>query len=205
MTRSATIAILLLLACLGAWTAYVSFKAVSPIVQANGRVGSGSVGSAYTVPSLTATRHTDDAQRAAKAGAGQTNSMLDRDQPAGFDPLTAERPGVLGDKATSALKSVRPGKSSAARAPVKSAERKLNRVRLYTLTGLYTYLYTKPDKRSRRRALVNLWKKVVLTASREKNGFYYVIYTNRKGQTVNGWLPKKALRPVRLAGPVYSL
>lgn len=208
-TRSAIIALLLLLACLGAWTAYVSVVTVSPLLQTKSGTGaaSGNISSAYTVPSLTGIRRSDMPQPAkADARTGRSNPIVAQNQSIDSDPLAAEPSDALEDKATSPSNKARTGRSLTARgAPVKAAELKLKRVRLYTTTGLYTHLYTEPNKRSRRRAFVNLWKKVVLTALKEKNGFYYVVYTNRKGQTVNGWLPKKALRPLRLAGPLYSL
>lgn len=72
------------------------------------------------------------------------------------------------------------------------------------MTGLLTHFYARPNKRSPKRAFLNVGKKVIVTTQAEKNGFYYVVYTNKKGQRISGWLPKKVLRPVRLTTPLYS-
>ena len=77
-------------------------------------------------------------------------------------------------------------------------------MRLYTVSSLYTHLYERADKRSRRKPFLNVGKKVVLTALLERNGFIYVVYSTRKGRTQKGWLRKGAVRRVQLPTDLYS-
>ena len=62
--------------------------------------------------------------------------------------------------------------------------------------GLYTvdskaFFYTEPDETTRREAFINKWNNAVLAALNDKNGFIYVVYTNKEGQTSKGWLRKR--------------
>ena len=36
----------------------------------------------------------------------------------------------------------------------------------------------------------------IVRSAKDQNGFVYVIYINKKGQTTRGWLNKKDLQPV---------
>lgn len=62
--------------------------------------------------------------------------------------------------------------------------------------GLYTvndkaYFHNEPEESTRREAFINRWNNAVLAALNEKNGFIYVVYTNKDGQTSKGWLRKR--------------
>ena len=59
------------------------------------------------------------------------------------------------------------------------------------------YFYSQPNERTRRRVYMNHSNRVVLNPIDEKNGFIYIVYTNRRGQTTKGWLNKKDLQPLR--------
>lgn len=62
--------------------------------------------------------------------------------------------------------------------------------------GLFTvdskaYFYDEPNEGTRRNAFINHWNNAVLAALNDKDGFIYVVYTNKEGQTSKGWLRKK--------------
>jgi serine/threonine protein kinase len=62
--------------------------------------------------------------------------------------------------------------------------------------GLYTvdskaYFYNEPSEGTRREAFINHWNNAVLAALNDKDGFIYVVYTNKEGQTSKGWLRKR--------------
>ena len=59
------------------------------------------------------------------------------------------------------------------------------------------YFYSQPNESTRRRVYMNHSNHVVLNPIDEKNGFIYIVYTNRRGQTTKGWLNKKDLKPLR--------
>lgn len=58
------------------------------------------------------------------------------------------------------------------------------------------YFYTTPDSNSRRDVYINRFVNAILTPTDEKNGFVYVEYVNKRGETTKGWLNKKNLRKV---------
>ncbi|MEO8765607.1 MAG: N-6 DNA methylase [Ginsengibacter sp.] len=58
------------------------------------------------------------------------------------------------------------------------------------------YFYSAPDTAKRRSLFLDARKDLVLTSTNEQNGFEYVVYVNKKGQTTKGWLNKKDLQPV---------
>jgi serine/threonine-protein kinase len=62
--------------------------------------------------------------------------------------------------------------------------------------GLYTvdskaFFHNEPDESTRRAAFINKWNNAVLAALDERNGFIYVVFTNKEGQTSKGWLRKQ--------------
>ncbi len=61
------------------------------------------------------------------------------------------------------------------------------------------YFYSQPNHRSRKANFINNWKKSYppLNALDEKNGFIYVVFTDDDGQTSEGWLRKKDVKPVK--------
>jgi eukaryotic-like serine/threonine-protein kinase len=66
----------------------------------------------------------------------------------------------------------------------------------YTVAGPQVYFHNKPDERTRRNAFINRWNKAVLKPLDEENGFVYIVYTNKWGQTSKGWMLKKQLTPL---------
>ncbi|MDB5191542.1 MAG: hypothetical protein JWQ96_1105 [Segetibacter sp.] len=59
------------------------------------------------------------------------------------------------------------------------------------------YLYSSPDESTRRNAFINHNSSYsTLYPKDEKNGFVYVVFTSKNGQTTTGWLNKKDLKPV---------
>ncbi|MBO0938111.1 MFS transporter [Fibrella sp. HMF5335] len=210
MTRSAFIAVVLLLFCLGTWTVYMSYRAVSatrvsasaasnatdrtmteketPLPKSNGYFG----------PKKPAT----PGPRAVPIPTGRLNSPSVAKGPVPVKPLSVS--GLSAGLSAGEKLPKRAPLLPASNPAVRSAKPRRSPVRLYTLSSIYTHLYQRPDKRSDRQALVNLWKRVVLTPLAERNGFVFVVYTNKKGQRIRGWLPKRALRPLRLDTPLYS-
>ncbi len=59
------------------------------------------------------------------------------------------------------------------------------------------YFNNKPDKSTRRKTYLDPLNKNVLNPIDDKNGFIYVVYTNRLGLTSKGWIDKKNLKPLR--------
>jgi type I restriction enzyme M protein len=59
------------------------------------------------------------------------------------------------------------------------------------------YFHSLPNEGSRRRVYLNHGNHLVLNPIDEKNGFIYILYTNRRGQITKGWLNKKDLKPLR--------
>ena len=57
------------------------------------------------------------------------------------------------------------------------------------------YFYSTPDSSSRRDIYINRYSNTILTPIDEKNGFVYVVYINKRGESTKGWLKKKDLRP----------
>jgi serine/threonine protein kinase len=65
--------------------------------------------------------------------------------------------------------------------------------KIFTLFTTYAYFYSRPDESTKRAANINQWNNARLKALDDQNGFIYVVYTNDKGQTSQGWLRKKDL------------
>ncbi len=57
------------------------------------------------------------------------------------------------------------------------------------------YFYRSPEENTRKNIYLNNWINTTLIPTDEKNGFVYVVYTNKKGETTSGWLNKKDLAP----------
>lgn len=58
------------------------------------------------------------------------------------------------------------------------------------------YFYNTPDTNTRRELYVSGLVHAVLIPEKEKNGFVYVVYINKHGQSTRGWLNKKNLKPL---------
>ena len=58
------------------------------------------------------------------------------------------------------------------------------------------YFYSEPDIRKPKSLYLEPRQNLVLEPTKDQNGFVYVIYINKKGQTTRGWLNKKDLQPV---------
>jgi len=56
------------------------------------------------------------------------------------------------------------------------------------------YFHNAPDESTRRKAFITHWNNAVLTPVEEKNGFFYIVFTNHLGQTSKGWIRKKDLQ-----------
>jgi len=59
-----------------------------------------------------------------------------------------------------------------------------------------TWFHSAPDSSKRKTFYLQPRQDVVLTPTAEENGFVYVVYVNKKGQSTRGWLDKKDLEPV---------
>ena len=57
------------------------------------------------------------------------------------------------------------------------------------------YFYSTPDSNSRRDIYINQYSNTILTPTDQKNGFVYVVYVNKHGESTKGWINKKDLRP----------
>jgi len=58
------------------------------------------------------------------------------------------------------------------------------------------YFYNGTDESSRRAAFIEPSNENIVTPIEEKNGFIYVSFLNRDGQTVTGWIRKKDLQQI---------
>lgn len=58
------------------------------------------------------------------------------------------------------------------------------------------YFYSEPNTGKRRSFYLQPRKDLVLNSTNEQNGFEYVVYVNKKGETTKGWLNKQDLQPV---------
>ncbi|MBD1365885.1 serine/threonine protein kinase [Mucilaginibacter sp. ZT4R22] len=65
--------------------------------------------------------------------------------------------------------------------------------KVFTLFTTYAYFYSRPDESTKRAANINQWNNARLKALDDQNGFIFVVYSNDKGQTSQGWLRKKDL------------
>jgi len=59
-----------------------------------------------------------------------------------------------------------------------------------------TWFHSAPDSSKRKTFYLQPRQDVVLIPTAEENGFVYVVYVNKKGQSTRGWLDKKDLEPV---------
>ncbi len=59
-----------------------------------------------------------------------------------------------------------------------------------------TYFHSAPDSSKRKSFYLQPRQDLVLIPTQEENGFVYVVYTNKKGESTRGWLAKKDLEPV---------
>ncbi len=59
------------------------------------------------------------------------------------------------------------------------------------------YFYSEPDITKRKNLYLGQRKDYVLRPTEEENGFVYVVYVNRNGETTRGWINKKDLQPVQ--------
>lgn len=184
LSRSAFWAILLLIAGLGVWTVYMSFLSLAGRANvtnaASPAAASASKAVRRTGPDRPSTRRTS--REPAFASAIEAPRSQPVDLPAALKPAPAPN-------APAKLRLV-------TRRPTRVGRARLRRSGVYAITSVYTRVYDQPDKRSRRRVLVNLGKKPVVSPLAERNGFFYVTYTVKKGNRVSGWLPKDKLRLV---------
>ena len=65
--------------------------------------------------------------------------------------------------------------------------------KVYTLFTTYAYFHRRPDEASASAANVSQWDNARLKAIDDQNGYIYVVYTGKNGQTNKGWLRKKDL------------
>jgi hypothetical protein len=66
----------------------------------------------------------------------------------------------------------------------------------YTVSSRKAYFYLTPDSSTRRDLYLNNFVRPILIPEKEKNGFIYVVYINKRGQSTSGWLNKKDLKPL---------
>jgi type I restriction-modification system DNA methylase subunit len=66
----------------------------------------------------------------------------------------------------------------------------------YSVTSDRAYFYNSADSNARREVYINNLVHAVLTPEKEKNGFIYVVYTNKRGESTKGWLNKSDLTPL---------
>ena len=59
------------------------------------------------------------------------------------------------------------------------------------------YFYREPDESIRRTLYLAHRNDYVLHPTAEQNGFVYIIYVNKNGETTKGWINKKDLQPVQ--------
>jgi hypothetical protein len=60
-----------------------------------------------------------------------------------------------------------------------------------------TWFYRTPDTTNQKNLFLEPRPNLVVNATNEENGFVYVIYINKKGESTRGWLNKKDLEPVQ--------
>lgn len=65
--------------------------------------------------------------------------------------------------------------------------------KVYSLFTTYAYFHSRPDAGSKRSDNVNQWDNARLRALDDQNGYVYVSFTNKSGETMKGWLNKKDL------------
>ena len=193
MTRSAFVAMLLLIGSLGLWTVYMSFMTISITASSTASTGANARPSPKARPHLGPRRPTTDQTAADRP----PKEILTR-WPAGVPiPIPVTKPTATTAPASSpGLAQAHPVAQAVRRTPVGTNRLRPREARLYSLASLYIHFYNKPDKRSRKKSLFNGWNKIKVAPLAEQNGFFYVIYTNKKGQKLSGWLSKKNLKLV---------
>lgn len=60
-----------------------------------------------------------------------------------------------------------------------------------------TWFYRTPDTTNQKKLFLEPRPDLVLNPTDEQNGFVYVVYINKKGESTRGWLNKKDLEPVQ--------
>ncbi|HUZ60885.1 MAG TPA: N-6 DNA methylase [Hanamia sp.] len=66
----------------------------------------------------------------------------------------------------------------------------------YTVVTPKAYFYSSPDTNSRRNLFIINLVHATLTPEKEQNGFVYVVYINKHGESTKGWLNIKDLKPL---------
>jgi len=79
--------------------------------------------------------------------------------------------------------------------PVKKAEPEDHSSKRYTVLNK-TWFHSAPDSGKRKSFYLEPRQDLVLVPTQEENGFVYVVYINKKGESTHGWLAKKDLEPV---------
>ncbi|RWY50365.1 serine/threonine protein kinase [Mucilaginibacter gilvus] len=65
--------------------------------------------------------------------------------------------------------------------------------KVYSLFTTYAYFHSAPTEGSKRAANISQWDNARLKALDDQNGYVYVVFTNKNGETSKGWLRKKDL------------
>jgi hypothetical protein len=78
---------------------------------------------------------------------------------------------------------------------VNNVEHLQNGSKRYTVVNK-TYFHSAPDSSKRKSFYLQPRQNLVLIPTEEENGFVYVVYINKKGESTHGWLAKKDLEPV---------
>ena len=87
--------------------------------------------------------------------------------------------------------------SSAATNGNESAVEDINKKKKYVLNVNKAYFYDEPSPGTRRNAFLVIWNNAELTALDEQNNFIYVEFFNTQGQITKGWLRKKDLKRIK--------
>ncbi len=66
----------------------------------------------------------------------------------------------------------------------------------YTVVIPKAYFYSSPDSNTRRNLYIVNLVHATLTPEKEQNGFVYVVYINKRGESTKGWLNKRDLKPL---------
>jgi len=78
---------------------------------------------------------------------------------------------------------------------INNVEHLQNGSKRYTVVNK-TYFHSAPDSSKRKSFYLQPRQNLVLIPTEEENGFVYVVYINKKGESTHGWLAKKDLEPV---------
>lgn len=71
-----------------------------------------------------------------------------------------------------------------------------NLITRYTVRSGKAYFYLSPDINTRREIFLTNLVNAIVTPKEDKNGFVYVVYVNKRGQTTHGWIKKSDLKPL---------